>query len=47
MRTVAVTGSASGIGRAICTRLAASGDRVIGVFFVEGGADAMMRPDSY
>lgn len=39
-RTVAVTGSASGIGAALCTRLRDGGAQV-----VDGGADAVLTGD--
>jgi len=55
MRTIAITGSASGMGAATRKRLESAGDKVIGiasfccgsVFFVDGGTDALLRPDGF
>ncbi|MCB1006025.1 MAG: hypothetical protein KDB35_17730 [Acidimicrobiales bacterium] len=40
MRTVVVTGSASGLGAAVCERLAARGTRLIGVDLARADIEA-------
>jgi len=56
MAGIALTGSASGIGAATRRRLERAGHDVIGVdssfligtvLFVDGGTDAMVRPDTF